>query len=86
MDTGEVEKGVEQNSASTAEWSAKEIDEVEEASELKPPGLDTTSEAFEPGGVAAESTPTLGSKAQDEFLLEAKPSTQTPGEPGGTRP
>ena len=45
MDAGEIEKWVEQHSAATAQWSAKEINEAEEASELKPSGMDTTTEA-----------------------------------------
>ena len=40
--------------------------------------MDTTTEAFEPGGGVAEVTPTLGSKVQDEFLLVAKPSYTHP--------
>ena len=83
MDAGGIEKEVEEHSAAIAEWSARETDEAEEASELK---SDTTTEAFEPGGGVMQMTPTCGSEAQDEFLLVAKPSLNplnTP-EPGCT--
>ena len=81
MDAGEiekgVEKGVEQNSAATTEWSVKEIGEADEASELKHSGMDTTTETFEPGGGVVDVTPSLGSEAQDELLLLAKPPPET---------
>ena len=47
-DAGEIEKGVEQQSTATVEWSVKETNEAEEASELKPSGMNTTTTAFEP--------------------------------------
>ena len=47
---GRIENWVEQQSAATAEWSAKRNNEAEEDSKLRPPGIDTTSEAVEPGG------------------------------------
>ena len=68
IDAGRIEKWVEQKSAATAEWSAKRNNEAEEDSELRPPGIDTTTEAFEPGGRVAEVTPKLGSEAQDKLL------------------
>ena len=74
MVAGVIEKEVEQHSAAIAEWSARETDEAEEASELKLSGMDTTTDAFEPGVEVAEMTPTCGSEAQDEFLLVAKHS------------
>ena len=62
MDAGRVEKWVEQHSTATAEWSAKETNEAKEASKLKRPGVDTTTQAFEPGGGDSEMTPRLGIK------------------------
>ena len=52
-DARRIEKWVEQQSATTEEWSAKRTNEAEEASDLKPPGIDNITEAFEPGGVVA---------------------------------
>ena len=84
MDAGEIEKGVEQQSAATVEWSVKETNEAEEASELKPSAMNTTTADFEPGGGLAEVTPKLGREAQDELLLVAKPSYPHPIDHSGT--
>ena len=46
--------------------------------------MDTNTEAFDPGGGAAEVAPTLGSEAQDECFLVAKPSYPHPLEHSGT--
>ena len=70
MDDGGIEKGVEQQSLAITEWSA-EIVTAEEAFKLGWSGMDTTTDAFEPGGGAVEMTPTHGSEAQDEVLLVA---------------
>ena len=89
MDAGGIEKEVEEHSAAIAEWSARETDEAEEASEMKHYGMDTTTEAVEPGGGVAEVTPTWqqGSGRVSpcgQALLSHTP-LNTP-EPGGTRP
>ena len=73
MDARGIEKKAEQHSAATAEWGLKEINRNEEASELKPLGMNTTTEVFEPGGGVAEMTPTRGNEAKDKFLFVAKP-------------
>ena len=52
LDAGEIEEGIEQHSADAAraESSTKETNEAEEDSGVKPSGMDTTTEEFEPGG------------------------------------
>ena len=73
MDDGGIEKEVEQQSLAITEWSAETVT-AEEAFKLGWSGMDTTTDAFEPGVEVAEMTPTRGSEAQDEFLLVAKHS------------
>ena len=84
MDAGGIKKKVEQHSATTTEWSVKETDEAGEAPELILSSMYTTTEAFEPGGGVTDVTTTLGSEAQDEFPLVAKPSYPQHIEHSGT--
>ena len=66
---GSIEKWVENQSAAPAEWSAKETNEAEEVSVVNPLGIDTTTEAFEPGGGGAKVTPSLGSETTPHRAL-----------------
>ena len=85
MDAEENENWIEQHSAATVEWSARKMDrkkgcmiyEAKEAFELKPSGLDTTTEAFEPGGWVAWVSPTLESEGQGKSPPVAKPHPGT---------
>ena len=74
-DTGGIKRKVEQQSPVTLQWSAKGTNEAVKISRLRRTCIETTTQAFEPGG----------EDAQDESLPVAKPSYPYPVEHSDTR-